>query len=58
MNLLNVLTAIFVTLKLAGLVTWSWFFVLSPTLILILIWLVVYSIIGTIGVKKIKESMK
>ncbi len=45
MGLMSTLTLIFVVLKLAGLVNWSWLWVLSPTwlpaaiLFVILIWI-------------------
>lgn len=40
MNFLEVLTLIFVTLKLVGVITWSWWWVLSP------IWLPVVSVVA------------
>ena len=37
----GVLTIVFVVLKLVGVITWSWWWVLSPTLINIGVWLIV-----------------
>lgn len=42
MGLFNVLTLIFVVLKLVGVIAWSWWLVLLPTIIAIGIWLVVF----------------
>ena len=36
----SVLTIIFVVLKLVGVITWSWWWVLSPTWISIALWLI------------------
>lgn len=41
MHYLNIMTVMFIVLKLAGVITWSWFLVLAPTLIPILISLTV-----------------
>lgn len=41
----GLLTIVFITLKLLGVITWSWLWVLSPiwiTIILVLVFLVVY----------------
>ena len=59
LGFLDVLTIIFITLKLLGIIHWSWFWVLSPiwggfTLMLII------AIIGIIGITgiKIKQGKK
>ena len=44
MTFLDVLTIVFVVLKLTGLITWPWLWVLSPTLIVIAIWLVLVAV--------------
>lgn len=48
MGLLDTLTLIFMVLKMAGLVNWSWWFVFSPTIIglglLVLVILIVYAV--------------
>lgn len=36
-DLLEVLTVVFVTMKLTGYVDWNWLFVLSPILLIILV---------------------
>lgn len=48
-SLLSILTIIFMILKLCGVINWSWFFVLLPSiinlgiiLIIGIIWLIVY----------------
>ena len=51
MNFFDVLTTIFVVLKLTGLITWPWLWVLSPTLIVIAIWLVLVAV-GTFLVSR------
>ena len=38
MSLLSILTAVFVTLKLIGTIDWSWFWVLSPTIFQMSLW--------------------
>lgn len=45
MGLCEVLTLIFITLKLVGTIGWSWFWVLSPMLPAILCYLVVVTVI-------------
>ncbi len=41
LGLLSVLTIIFVVLKLVGVIDWSWWWVLSPTWIVVCLWLLV-----------------
>ncbi len=43
-GLSSILTIIFVVLKLVGVIHWSWWWVLSPTLIRIGLWLIVVAI--------------
>lgn len=45
---LPILALIFITLKLTGVITWSWFWVLSPIIIPVLIVLVCLLVIGAI----------
>ena len=54
LNLVNVLTIVFIVLKLTKLIDWSWFWVLSPTLIPLMLVMVGYLIliIVTIFLKK------
>ncbi len=41
LGLSSVLTIIFIVLKLTGVIAWSWWWVLSPTLISIGLWLII-----------------
>ena len=43
-NLLTVLTVVFAGLKLGGVIDWSWWLVLMPTLVGVGFWLVVFLI--------------
>ena len=54
MGLLEVLTVIFVILKLVGVISWSWWVVLIPLYILLVIYAVLISIIvvGNIRLKR------
>lgn len=50
MSMLSLLTVVFITLKVVGQIDWSWWLVLSPTLIqflLILLVLFGHAIVGT-----------
>lgn len=45
----GLLTIVFIVLKLLGVITWSWWWVLSPiwiAAILIILWVILYSIWG------------
>lgn len=58
LSLTDVLTLIFVVLKLAGLVSWSWFWVLSPLWIqwvLVFAFATVHVTLGLILKKKVKR---
>lgn len=54
-GLTTVLTLIFVVLKLVGVIDWSWWWVLSPTLISIGLWLIVVAIVVAIEVHDNKK---
>jgi hypothetical protein len=41
----SLLTIVFITLKLLGKITWSWWWVLSPMWISVAIWIVILGII-------------
>jgi fatty acid desaturase len=45
LGLVSVLTIVFVVLKLVGVINWSWFWVLSPIWIDILIFVVIFVIL-------------
>ena len=47
-GILDVLTVVFVVLKLVGVITWSWWWVLAPTLIPLGIILSVLFIVGIV----------
>jgi hypothetical protein len=41
MSIFNIVTLIFVVLKLTNYIAWSWWFVLLPTIIFTVLWVVV-----------------
>lgn len=45
-GVLSILLVAFIVLKLCGVITWSWLWVLSPILIPLLIIFIVFTIIG------------
>lgn len=47
MNILEVLTLIFIVLKLCGVITWNWFWVLSPATLPLFI-AITFIVIGAI----------
>jgi hypothetical protein len=47
-GLLGVLGLIFIVLKLAGVIAWSWWLVLSPYLVWLAIAFVIYFVIGVL----------
>jgi hypothetical protein len=51
MNFSNFLTLLFIGLKLAGVITWSWFWVLSPTIFQIAFVLVGLGILSIVNRK-------
>lgn len=54
-SLTTVLTLIFVVLKLVGVINWSWWWVLSPTLIVAGLLLIVWAIVIAIDVRDNKK---
>lgn len=55
MGLLEILTIVFIVLKLTGIIAWSWWLVLLPsiiTLILIVLWFVFVFILSLFGISK------
>ncbi len=52
---LDVLTLLFIGLKLTGYITWSWFWVLFPTIVSIAIVFLALVLVTTVsGVKKVR----
>ena len=49
MEITSVLTIVFIVLKLIGVITWSWIWVLSPLWIGFALWLIVFIIIWLIA---------
>ena len=49
LGLADVLTIVFVVLKLIGIIEWSWFWVLSPVLISVILVLVIWGIYAIIN---------
>lgn len=47
MSAINLLTIVFVTLKLTKVIDWNWFYVLSPTILFIGLYLVVLIMVAT-----------
>jgi len=41
---LSILTLIFITLKLTGVIAWSWFWVLSPLIFAVALWVILLAI--------------
>jgi len=61
MGVFEVLTIVFVVLKLTRVIAWSWWLVLLPEIIafvLYVVGLIVWGTIGTIGFKKAKKEIK
>lgn len=46
----KILTLLFITLKLTGVITWSWFWVLSPILIPLIVLIALVIIAGIVAV--------
>ena len=57
-GVLEVLTIVFIVLKLTGIITWSWWLVLAPTLIPLAIVLICFMGIGLICFVESKNSKK
>lgn len=61
MGLFEVLTIVFVILKLTGVIAWSWWLVLLPEIIAVgiyVIMLILWLAFGIFGFKKVKKEMK
>jgi len=61
MGFLEVLTIVFVVLKLTGFISWSWWLVLLPEIIAVAIYVLWISFVGSlvgIGFKRTKRRMK
>lgn len=57
-NFLGLLTILFIGLKLGHIITWSWWFVLSPLFILPLIYILVLLMVLPIAVYKVFKGEK
>ena len=55
---LQILTVMFIGLKLGGAITWSWFWVLSPTLIPLIIVVILFIFIFAVVGGNLKEFGK
>lgn len=53
-GILSILLVAFIVLKLCGVITWSWWWVLSPLLIPLLVIFIVFTIIGVMIFIKFK----
>lgn len=59
MGIAEVLTIIFVILKLVGVITWSWWLVLLPEIIGIgvyVLWIIILAIFAAFGFRKLKKD--
>lgn len=57
MGFLEVLTVVFVVLKLLGIVSWSWFLVFLPVIISVAIYIVLFAMMG-LSIGKINRNIK
>ena len=57
MGFTEILTIIFILLKVFGVISWSWWVVFLPEIIAVVIYLIVF-ICGLIGVGKANKTMK
>ncbi len=55
LGLSSVLTIVFVVLKLVGVIDWSWWWVLSPTWINVILWLILIVILAIYEVYEAKK---
>lgn len=53
----GLLTIVFVVLKLTGVIDWSWWWVISPSLISLGVWIVLVALVAWIRVKE-EQAMK
>lgn len=44
MGILEVLTVVFVVLKLLGIITWSWWLVLSPIILAVVLYVIIWAV--------------
>lgn len=58
MGLAEVLTIVFIVLKLTGVISWSWWLVLLPEIIAFGIYIIWFTIVSTIIFKTNKEFKK
>ena len=55
LGLSSVLTIIFVVLKLVGVINWSWRWILAPTWISVILWLILVVILAIYEVQEAKK---
>lgn len=56
-NILLIVTIVFIILKITGVISWSWFWVLSPMIFSWSVVIILYAIIGILAIIiKIKEK--
>ncbi|MDZ4632256.1 hypothetical protein ORN01_25200 [Bacillus cereus] len=58
MGLTEILTVVFIVLKLTGVIDWSWWLVLLPELLAIGLYVIVVTVGGIITGKAIKHTFK
>ncbi|MDA2738418.1 hypothetical protein PDQ75_25015 [Bacillus cereus group sp. Bc015] len=58
MGIIEALTLLFITLKLTGFIDWSWWLVLLPEIIAIILYLIVVIIAGVCTGKAVKYTLK
>ncbi|MDA1509626.1 hypothetical protein PDJ86_22475 [Bacillus cereus group sp. TH36-2LC] len=58
MGLTEILTVVFIVLKLTGVIDWSWWLVLLPELLAIGLYVIVVTVGGIITGKVIKHTFK
>lgn len=56
MGLLEILTLLFITLKLTGVITWSWFYVLLPEIIAVSVY-ALFTILSVLGFIKVNKEI-
>ncbi|MCY8256408.1 hypothetical protein ACM5ME_20545 [Bacillus subtilis] len=58
MGLLEILTIIFVALKLFGVISWSWWLVLLPEIIAVGLYVLWFAFVGSLFVGTVKQLFK
>jgi len=58
MGFLELLTIIFIVLKLTGVIAWSWWIVLLPMIIAAAIYAMIFAVWLTVFIKGVRESKK